>query len=274
MARIRFARRAVEGGQGAASHRSGEAAVLEFCLEILSQVNAMEAAARACADSELRARTGAYRARLREGETAQALLPEAFATVREAARRAIGLRHHDVQIMGGAALHRGMIAEVRTGEGKTLTATLPAYVAALSGQPVHVITANDYLATRDRNWMRPVYEFLGLTAGLLEPAPKADVAVRRAQYAADVTYGPWAEFCYDFLRDNLVISPDEVSQRGLGVAIVDEADLVLIDEMCSPSMVSRRQPSRRTGMRPSRAPSRCYGLTLISQRIMRPGRLA
>lgn len=248
--------------------------MLEFCLEILSQVNAMEAAARACADSELRARTGAYRARLREGETAQALLPEAFATVREAARRAIGLRHHDVQIMGGAALHRGMIAEVRTGEGKTLTATLPAYVAALSGQPVHVITANDYLATRDRNWMRPVYEFLGLTAGLLEPAPKADVAVRRAQYAADVTYGPWAEFCYDFLRDNLVISPDEVSQRGLGVAIVDEADLVLIDEMCSPSMVSRRQPSRRTGMRPSRAPSRCYGLTLISQRIMRPGRLA
>jgi preprotein translocase subunit SecA len=237
MARIRFARRAAEGGQGDAGRPSGEAAVLALCLGVVREVCALEPAARACTDDELRARTGAYRARLSRGEAAQALLPEAFATVREAARRAIGLRHHDVQIMGGAALQLGMIADMRTGEGKTLTATLPAYVAALSRQPVHVVTANDYLAMRDRNWMQPVYQLLGLTAGLLEPAPKVDIAVRRAQYAADVTYGPWAEFCYDFLRDNLARDPDEISQRGLGVAIVDEADLILIDEMRTPTIL-------------------------------------
>ena len=140
--------------------------------------------------------------------------------------------------MGGAALHLGMTVEMRTGEGKTLTATLPAYVAALSGRPVHVMTANDYLSRRDRDWMQPVYQFLGLTAGLLEPTAKVDIAVRRAQYAADVTYGPWAEFCYDFLRDKLARDLGEVSQRGLGVAIVDEADLILIDEMRTPAMLS------------------------------------
>ena len=209
MARFRFARRAADGVQGDAGRPSGETEVLAFCREMVSKVSALELAAQDCLDEDLRDRTRAYRERLLGGETARALLPEAFATVREAARRAIGLRHHDVQIMGGAALHLGMIAEMRTGEGKTLTATLPAYVAALSGQPVHVMTANDYLATRDRNWMQPVYEFLGLTTGLLEPAPKADIAVRRAQYAADVTYGPWDEFCYDFLRDNLAWTPDE-----------------------------------------------------------------
>jgi preprotein translocase subunit SecA len=239
MARIRFARRAAEGGQHEAGRPSGEAAVLAFCLEVVSEVSALEPAARACTDDELRARAGAYRERLSGGEGVQALLPEAFATVREAARRVIGLRHHDVQIMGGAALQLGMVAEMRTGEGKTLTATLPAYVAALSGRPVHVMTANDYLARRDRDWMQPVYQFLGLTAGLLEPASKVDIAVRRAQYAADVTYGPWAEFCYDFLRDNLARDLGEVSQRGLGVAIVDEADLILIDEMRTPAMLSR-----------------------------------
>jgi preprotein translocase subunit SecA len=157
---------------------------------MVSKVSTLESAAQACTDDELRARTGAYRDRLKGGEAAQALLPEAFATVREAGRRAIGLRHHDVQIMGGAALQLGMIAEMRTGEGKTLTATLPAYVTALSGQPVHVMTANDYLARRDRDWMQPVYEFLGLSVGLMEPASTPGVAVRRTQYAADVTYGP------------------------------------------------------------------------------------
>jgi preprotein translocase subunit SecA len=236
MARIRFARRAADGAQGEASRPSSEAAVLAFCLGMVHELSSLESAARACTDDDLRARTGAYRERLKGGEALQALLPEAFATVREAARRAIGLRHHDVQVMGGAALQLGMIAEMRTGEGKTLTATLPAYVAALSGQAVHVMTANDYLARRDRNWMQPVYELLGLTAGLLEPAPKADIAVRRAQYAADVTYGPWIEFCYDFLRDNLAGTPEDISQRGLGVAIVDEADLILIDEMRTPAM--------------------------------------
>ena len=212
--------------------------MLAFCLRVVREVGSLETAARACTDDDLRARTGAYRERVKGGEALQALLPEAFATVREAARRAIGLRHHDVQVMGGAALQLGMIAEMRTGEGKTLTATLPAYVAALSGQPVHVVTANDYLASRDRNWMQPVYELLGLTTGLLEPAPKADIPLRRAQYAADVTYGPWTEFCYDFLRDNFAWTPDDISQRGLGVAIVDEADLILIDEMRTPAALS------------------------------------
>jgi preprotein translocase subunit SecA len=238
MARIRFARRAAQKARDDAGRPSGEAAVLAFCLETVRAVSALEPDALACTDGELRARTGAYRKRLEEGEADASLLPEAFATVREAARRAIGLRHHDVQIMGGAALQLGMIAEMRTGEGKTLTATLPAYLAALSGQPVHVMTANDYLATRDRNWMQPVYEFLGLTAGLLEPAAKPDVAVRRPQYAFDVTYGPWTEFCYDFLRDNYALDHDGISQRGLGVAIVDEADLILVDEMRTPAMLS------------------------------------
>jgi preprotein translocase subunit SecA len=238
MARIRFARRAADGAQNESGRPSGEAAVLAFCLGMVREVSSLEVAARACTDDDLRARTGAYRDRFKGGEALQALLPEAFATAREAARRAIGLRHHDVQVMGGAALQLGVIAEMRTGEGKTLTATLPAYVAALSGQPVHVMTANDYLARRDRDWMQPVYELLGLTAGLLEPAPKADIAGRRAQYAADVTYGPWTEFCYDFLRDNLAWTTEDISQRGLGVAIVDEADLILIDEMRTPAMLS------------------------------------
>ena len=238
MARIRFVRRAADGARDAVGRPSGEAAVLAFCLGMVHEVSSLEEAARACTDEDLRARTDAYRGRLKGGEALQALLPEAFATVREAARRAIGLRHHDVQVMGGAALQLGMIAEMRTGEGKTLTATLPAYVAAVSGLPVHVMTANDYLATRDRNWMQPVYQLLGLTAGLLEPAPKTDIAARRAQYAADITYGPWAEFCYDFLRDNIAWTPDDISQRGLGVAIVDEADLILIDEMRTPAMLS------------------------------------
>ena len=238
MARFTFARRAAQTARGEAGRPTGEAAVLAFCLEMVNEVSALEPAARACTDDELRARTGAYRERLEGGEAAQTLLPEAFATAREAARRATGQRHHDVQIMGGAALQLGKIAEMRTGEGKTLTATLAAYLAALSGQPVHVMTANDYLAGRDRNWMRPVYQFLGLTTGLLEPEP-VDPAARRAQYAADVTYGPWTEFCYDFLRDNLAWDPNEIAQRGLGVAIVDEADLILIDEMRTPSMLSR-----------------------------------
>jgi len=244
MAKMRFARRAAQGGKGGADRPSGEAAVLAFCQEVVNGVSALESAAQACTDDELRARTGAYRERLSGGEPAQALLPEAFATVREAAKRAIGLRHHDVQIMGGAALHLGMIAEMRTGEGKTLTATLPAYVAALAGQPVHVMTANDYLSKRDRDWMQPVYQYLGLTVGLLEPAPKVDIAVRRAQYASDVTYGPWVEFCGDFLRDNLAYDLGEVSQRGLGVAIVDEADLILIDEMRTPPLLSGPAPGQ------------------------------
>jgi preprotein translocase subunit SecA len=223
----------------AAGRPSGDAATLAWCLEIVRQVNGLESAAQACTDDELRARTGQYRERLARGEEVRRLLPDAFATVREAARRAIGLRHHDVQLMGGAVLHLGMIAEMRTGEGKTLTATLPAYLGALSGQPVHVMTANDYLTGRDRDWMRPVYQFLGLSAGLLDTSsPNPDRTARRAEYAADVVYGQWDQFGYDYIRDNLVWEAGQQVQRGLGLAIVDEADLILIDQMSSSALLS------------------------------------
>ena len=182
--------------------------------------------------------TGSFKDRLSRGEPMDDLLPEAFAAVREAARRSIGQRPFDVQIMGGAVLHLGKIAEMRTGEGKTLTITLPAYLHALSGNGVHVMTANDYLASRDAEWMRPVYEALGLTVGLLEPGPRPDPPVRRAEYNADVTYGPWSEFSYDYLRDSLAWSQDDVVQRGHRFVIVDEADLILIDEMRSSLQIS------------------------------------
>jgi preprotein translocase subunit SecA len=236
--RVRRSGRPTVDGPGTEDRPVGEAATLAWCLETVRQVNEAEPAAQACSDDDLSARTGQYRERLARGAAAAALLPEAFATVREAARRTIGLRHHDVQIMGGAVLHLGMIAEMRTGEGKTLTATLPAYLGAVSGQPVHVMTANDYLTARDRDWMQPVYQFLGLTAGLLDTAPRPDRAVRRAQYAADVLYGQWNQFAYDYIRDNLAWEPGEVVQRGLGLAVVDEADLILIDQMRTPALIS------------------------------------
>jgi preprotein translocase subunit SecA len=223
----------------------GEDDVLRWTRRVVEQVNDQEPAAQQCSDDELRERTGAYRARLASGETADALLPEAFATVREAARRAIGQRHHDCQIMGGAVLQLGKIAEMRTGEGKTLTATLPAYLAALSGVGVHVMTANAFLAARDCAWMRPVYEFLGLSAGLLETGGKPDTPARRVAYAADVTYGAANEFCYDFLRDNLAWKREELVQRGLHVAIVDEADLILLDEMRTTPQIMGPAPGPR-----------------------------
>jgi preprotein translocase subunit SecA len=228
---------------GAAVRPSGDAAAtLAWCLQVVRQVNDLEPMVQACADDELRARSDEFRVRLGRGEAADAVLPEAFATVREAARRSIGLRHHDVQIMGGAALHLGMIAEMRTGEGKTLTVTLPAYLAAVSGQPVHVMTANDYLTGRDRDWMQPVYQFLGLSAGLLDISSNPDRAARRAEYAADVVYGQWNQFAYDLIRDNLAWDQGEQVQRGLGLAIVDEADLILIDQMRLPALISGPAP--------------------------------
>jgi preprotein translocase subunit SecA len=216
-------------------------------MQVVRQVNDLEPVAQACADDELRSRTAEFRERLSRGEAADAVLPEAFATVREAAHRSIGLRHHDVQIMGGAALHLGMIAEMRTGEGKTLTVTLPAYLAAVSGQPVHVMTANDYLTARDRDWMQPVYQFLGLSAGLLDTAPNPDRAARRAEYAADVVYGQWDQFGCDLIRDNLAWDPGEQVQRALGLAIVDEADLILIDKMRLSALVSGPTPQPAEG---------------------------
>src|SRR5262249_8873124 len=161
---------------------------------------------------------------LDRGESLDGLLPEAFAAVRQAAARALGQRHEDAQVLGGAVLHRGAIAEMRTGEGKTLTATLPAYLNALPGHGVPVMTANEYMAPRDAGWMEPVYRFLGLTTGKV--APGCEPEARQEAYAADITYGAWTEFGYDYLRDNLAWQPDELVQRGHHLAIVDEADLI------------------------------------------------
>jgi preprotein translocase subunit SecA len=219
--------------------------VLRWCRDVVVRVGGLESAAVACSDDELRVRTAAFRDRLRIGEPVDALLPEAFATVREAARRSIGLRHHDVQLIGGAVLQLGKIAEMRTGEGKTLTATLPAYLGALAGRSVHVLTANEYLAGRDYAWMQPVYEFLGLSAGVLRAGESPDRASRWQAYAADVTYGAWGEFSYDFLRDNLAWETAERVQRGLDLAIVDEADLILLDEMRMTPQVSGPAPGPR-----------------------------
>src|SRR3982751_4867286 len=187
-------------------------------------------------DDELRERADVLRERARGGESLDELLPESFALTREAARRALGQRHFDVQLIGGMVLHDGSIAEMRTGEGKTLTATLPAVLNALAGMGVHVVTVNDYLARRDAEWMRPVYEMLGLKVGILQ-ANEMDEAKHEA-YAADITYGTNSEFGFDYLRDNLAISVEDKYQRGHGYAIVDEVDNILIDEARTPLIIS------------------------------------
>jgi preprotein translocase subunit SecA len=237
LGRGKSARSAADG-----SLPSGADEILRWIRQVVARVNDLESEAQQCSEDGLRARTSAYRGRLVSGEAAGALLPEAFATVCEASRRTIGLCHHDVQIMGGAVLHLGKIAEMRTGEGKTLTATLPAYLAALGGQSVHLMTAIEYLAGRDFAWMQPVFEMLGLTVGLLRAAANPDRAVRRLAYAADVTYGTFTEFSYDFLRDNLAWETTERVQRGLDLAIVDEADLILVDEMRATPQISGPEP--------------------------------
>jgi preprotein translocase subunit SecA len=200
------------------------------------RINALEPGLQALSDDELRAKTDEYKARVAKGEPLDSLLPEAFATVREAARRTLGLRHYDVQLIGGMVLHQGKIAEMRTGEGKTLVATLPTYLNALSGKGVHVITVNDYLAKRDAAWMGKVYGFLGLSTGVVYPGmPFGD---KRAAYASDITYGTNNEFGFDYLRDNMALSKDDRYQRGLNYAIVDEVDSILIDEARTPLIIS------------------------------------
>jgi len=203
---------------------------------IVKSINAHEDKLRALGDAELAAQTPALRARVANGESLDSLLPEAFATVREAARRVLGLRHFDVQMIGGIVLHNNKIAEMRTGEGKTLVATLPAYLNALSGEGVHVVTVNDYLASRDAEWMGRVYRFLGLTVGC--NLPHMDHAAKQAAYAADITYGTNGEFGFDYLRDNMVYAANERVQRGLNYAIVDEVDSILIDEARTPLIIS------------------------------------
>ncbi|MBN2752512.1 MAG: preprotein translocase subunit SecA, partial [Rhodospirillaceae bacterium] len=199
-------------------------------------VNALEAEIAALDDAALRAKTAAFKARVADGESLDSLLPEAFAVVREAAKRSLGQRHFDVQLMGGLVLHQGKITEMKTGEGKTLVATLAVYLNALSGKGVHVITVNDYLAKRDAAWMGRVYEFLGLTVGCIVHGLMDDE--RRAAYAADVTYGTNNEFGFDYLRDNMKFSLDEMVQRPFNFAIVDEVDSILIDEARTPLIIS------------------------------------
>ena len=197
---------------------------------------AFEPALGAKSDDELRAKTEEFRGRLAAGETLDQLLPEAFAVVREAAKRVLGMRHFDVQLIGGMALHKGRIAEMRTGEGKTLMATLPAYLNALPGLGVHVVTVNEYLAQRDAEWMGPVYRFLGLTVGVVRNSQSAEE--KRAAYGCDITYGTNNEFGFDYLRDNLAFRLDDRVQRGLAFAIVDEVDSILIDEARTPLIIS------------------------------------
>ena len=216
--------------------RAGEGKTLRTLEGITKQVNAIEEDFLAMTDEELKALTPEYRKRLADGETLDDLLPEAFATVREAARRTLGQRHYDVQIMGGAALHLGNIAEMRTGEGKTLVATLPSYLNALSGNGVHVVTVNDYLAERDSEWMGRIHRFLGLEVGVI--LAHMTPAERREAYAADITYGTNNEFGFDYLRDNMAWSKEEMVQRGHNFAVVDEVDSILIDEARTPLIIS------------------------------------
>ncbi|MBW7901660.1 MAG: preprotein translocase subunit SecA [Rhodocyclaceae bacterium] len=204
--------------------------------QTVRKINALEPQMEALADEALQAKTSEFRARLEKGETLDDLLPEAFAVVREAGRRVLGMRHFDVQMIGGMVLHYGKIAEMRTGEGKTLVATLPCYLNALSGKGVHVITVNDYLASRDAEWMGRLHRFLGLSVGC--NLSQMDHAAKQAAYAADVTYGTNNEFGFDYLRDNMVYSTGERVQRHLNFAIVDEVDSILIDEARTPLIIS------------------------------------
>lgn len=199
-------------------------------------INGLETDMQSKSDAALADMTDEFKLRLEKGETLEDILPEAFAVVREASRRVLGMRHFDVQLVGGVVLHQGRIAEMRTGEGKTLVATLPVYLNALAGRGVHVVTVNDYLAKRDSEWMGEVYRFLGLSVGLIVHG--LDFPQRKAAYSADITYGTNNEFGFDYLRDNMVVSPDQMVQRELHYAIVDEVDSILIDEARTPLIIS------------------------------------
>jgi len=216
--------------------RLGEGKKLKQLQEIVVKVGALEGEVERLSDSALRAKTDEFRERLAKGETLDDLMPEAFAVVREAARRTVGMRPFDVQIMGAVVLHQGNIAEMKTGEGKTLVATMPAYLNALAGRGVHVVTVNDYLASRDAEWMGPIYEFLGLTVAALQNS--MDWAERRKAYQADITYGTNTEFGFDYLRDNMALSLDQQVQRGHYYCIIDEVDSILIDEARTPLIIS------------------------------------
>ncbi len=216
--------------------RAGEGRAIKALEKIAAEANSFETKISALSDEALRGQTELFRTRLEQGADLDDLLPEAFATVREAAKRTLGQRHYDVQLMGGAALHKGNIAEMRTGEGKTLVSTLPAYLNALTGKGVHIVTTNDYLAERDSEWMGRIHRFLGLKVGVI--LSNMSPAERREQYAADITYGTNNEFGFDYLRDNMAWSLEDCVQREHNYAIVDEVDSILIDEARTPLIIS------------------------------------
>ena len=209
---------------------------LKRIIPIAKKVESYDAQMSALSDAELKGKTQQFKERLKNGETLDNILPEAFAVVREAAWRVLGMKHFFVQILGGIILHQGRIAEMKTGEGKTLVSTLPAYLNALSGQGVHIVTVNDYLAKRDSEWMGKVYRFLGLSVGLI--VHDLDSEQRREAYNADITYATNNELGFDYLRDNMVIYKDQMVQRGQNYAIIDEVDSILIDEARTPLIIS------------------------------------
>src|SRR5262249_34439548 len=208
----------------------------------VARINALEPEMAKLSDPELRGKTEELKKRVAEGATLDEVLPEAFAVVREASRRTLRMRHFDVQLIGGMVLHYGKIAEMKTGEGKTLVATLPAYLNTLAGKSVHIVTVNDYLATRDAEWMGKIYRFLGLTGGV--NLPHMEPEVKRRAYAADITYGTNNEFGFDYLRDNMAMHVEERFQRGLVFGIVDEVDSILIDEARTPLIISGQAEDR------------------------------
>ncbi|UCD33129.1 MAG: DEAD/DEAH box helicase, partial [Desulfobacterales bacterium] len=203
---------------------------------IVQSINALEPDMQKMSDEQLKAQTALFKARLSNGEPIDDMLPEAFATVREASMRTLDMRHFDVQLIGGVVLHRGKIAEMKTGEGKTLAATLPAYLNALAGKGVHIVTVNDYLARRDTEWMGNIYNFLGLSVGTILHG--LDDNERKKAYNSDITYGTNNEFGFDYLRDNMKFERDSIVQGELNFAIVDEVDSILVDEARTPLIIS------------------------------------
>ena len=204
---------------------------------LVGRINSLEAKIQALSDDELRNQTAVFRQKIDNGASLDDILPDAFATVREVAVRTMGMRHYDVQLLGGLVLHQGMAAEMKTGEGKTLTATLPVYLNALSGKGAHVVTVNDYLASRDADWMAKIYNYLGLSVGKILQRDR-DAASKQRAYGADITYGTNNEFGFDYLRDNMKFRIEEYVQRGHNFAIVDEVDSILIDEARTPLIIS------------------------------------
>ena len=217
--------------------RSGEGKKLKLLQDLVPDINELEQDFQKLSDEDLRAKTSEFKSRVTQGEGVNSLIIEAFAVVREASKRVLGQRHYDVQLIGGAALHFGWVAEMKTGEGKTLTSTLPIYLNALSGKGVHVVTVNDYLATRDAEWMGQIYKWLGLEVGLVVPGSR-DTQHKRRQYSADITYGTNNELGFDYLRDNMTMSLENKVQRGHNYCIVDEIDSILIDEARTPLIIS------------------------------------